>query len=99
MMPWTTEPLAAEERTELKRLFDARLARVKAMTADVFSFRADAPTPFLVNSCFYHLFGQDPTLIPDDYFTSPQSMTDFQERTSFEQMKKIDDALLACLVP
>jgi Uroporphyrinogen decarboxylase (URO-D) len=98
-MPWTTEPLAAEERTELKRLFAARLARVEAMTADVFSFRADAPTPFLVNSCFYHLFGQAPALIPDDYFTSPESMTVFQERTSFEQMKSIDDAFVPCLVP
>ena len=98
-MPWTTDPLTAQERTELGHLFEARRARVKAMAADVFSFRADAPTPFQVNSSFYHVFGQDPSLIPEDYFTSPAAMTAFQERTSFEQIKNVDDAFVPCLVP
>jgi hypothetical protein len=91
--------LTHEERAEFKVLFDRRLDRVKRKTADVFAFHRDAPVPFMVNSAFYHLFGQDMTRVPGDYLTDPAVMTSFQERTYYEQVKGIDDDFVPCLVP
>jgi uroporphyrinogen-III decarboxylase len=98
-MPWTTEPLSDEEREDFKRLFARRLAKVKARTDDVFAFRKTDATPFLVNSSFYHLFGIDQEIIPDDLFENPQAMIAFQERTFYDQVKEIDDDFVPCLVP
>ena len=98
-MPWTTKPLTAAESKEFKRLFLTRLSKVEQKTADAFDFtKVDSP-PSLVNSSFYHLFGIDPDLIPLDYFDTPAAMTTFQERTSYEQVKSIDDDFVPCLVP
>ena len=98
-MPWTTEPLSAEEREDFRTLFDRRLARVKARTDDVFAFRKTDAPPFLVNSAFYHLFGIDQAVVPDDYFKDPGAMIRFQERTFYDQVKEIDDDFVPCLVP
>ena len=98
-MPWTNEPLKPEEREDFEKLFARRLAKVKARTDDVFAFRKTDATPFLVNSSFYHLFGVDREVIPDDYFETPEAMIGFQERTYYEQVKEIDDDFVPCLVP
>jgi uroporphyrinogen-III decarboxylase len=98
-MPWTTRPLSDEEREDFKKVFARRLARVKARTADVFAFRKTDATPFIVNGSFYHLFGIDQEIIPDDLFENPQAMIAFQERTFYEQVKEIDDDFVPCLVP
>ena len=87
------------EREELRKLFQERLAKVEQKTADVFAFRKVDSPPFMVNSSFYHLFGIDPALIPPDYFDTPAAMTDFQERTLYEQVTAIDDDFVPCLVP
>ena len=60
-MPWTTEPLTETERADFRRRFDARLAKVKAKTADVFAFRDVKAPPYIVNSALYWVFGLDPT--------------------------------------
>jgi uroporphyrinogen-III decarboxylase len=98
-MPWTNEPLKPDEREDFKKLFARRLAKVKARTDDVFAFRKTDATPFLMNSSFYHLFGIDREVIPDDYFETPEAMIRFQERTYYEQVKEIDDDFVPCLVP
>jgi uroporphyrinogen-III decarboxylase len=98
-MFWTTEPLGTEEREDFRKLFARRLAKVKARTDDVFAFRKDGATPFLVNSSFYHLFGIDQKDVPDDYFETPEAMIRFQERTYYDQVKEIDDDFVPCLVP
>ncbi len=96
---WTTKPLSPEERQDFQQRFQRRLAKVKARTDDVFAFRKKDATPFLVNSSFYHLFGIDQDLIPDDLFENPEAMIRFQERTFYEQVKAVDDDFVPCLVP
>ncbi|MCU0506897.1 MAG: hypothetical protein MUC34_00595 [Anaerolineae bacterium] len=95
---WTTVPLTPAERSEFEALFAARLAKVKAKTADVFAFRKTDAPPFIVNSALYWVFGLDPETFPDDYF-DPRVMTAFQERTYYDQVKSIDDDFVPYLMP
>jgi hypothetical protein len=92
-------PLTDGEERDFRALFAHRVEKVKAKTADVFSFRkVDAP-PFIVNSAFYHLFGLEAGTIPPDYFENPAAMTVFQERLFYEQVRSVDDDFVPCLVP
>ena len=96
--PWTSAPLTADERQDFERRFAARLARVKAKTADVFAFRPVKAPPFIVNSALYWVFGLDPETFPDDYF-DPACMTAFQERTYYDQVVSVDDDFVPYLMP
>ena len=96
---WTTEPLTEAERADFRRRFDARLAKVKAKTADVFAFRDVKAPPYIVNSALYWVFGLDPDTLPDDYVTDPAVMINFQERTYYDQVKEIDDDFVPYLMP
>ena len=98
-MPWTTEPLTEAERSDFRRRFDARLAKVAAKTADAFAFRDVKAPPFIVNSALYWIFGLDPDTLPDDYVTDPAVMTAYQERTYYDQVKEIDDDFVPYLMP
>jgi hypothetical protein len=62
--PWTTVPLTEDERADFRRRFDARLAKVKAKTADVFAFRDVKAPPYIVSSAMYWVFGLDPETLP-----------------------------------
>jgi hypothetical protein len=94
-----TEPLSPEQREEFRRLFEKRLEKVKAKTADVFAFREVNFPPFIVNSALYWVFGLDPDIFPDAYFDDPAVMTNFQERTYYDQIKEIDDDFVPYLMP
>ena len=96
---WTTQPLTNEEREEFKRLFDKRLEKVKQKTAQVFSFNPMKEPPYIVNSALYWVFGLDPETLPEDYFDDPAVMTNFQERTYYDQVKDIDDDFVPYLMP
>ena len=96
---WTTQPLTIEEREEFKQLFEKRLEKAKTKTADLFSFRKVKEPPYIVNSALYWVFGLDPETFPDDYFDNPAVMTDFQERTYYDQVKEIDDDFVPYLMP
>lgn len=98
-MPWTTEPLTEAERADFRRRFDARLAKVAAKTADVFAFKDVKEPPFIVNSALYWIFGLDPETLPEDYVTNPATMTTFQERTYYDQVKEIEDDFVPYLMP
>ena len=98
-MPWTTEPLTETERADFRRRFDARLAKVKAKTADVFAFRDVKAPPYIVNSALYWVFGLDTDTLPEDYVTDPAVMINFQERTYYDQIKEIDDDFVPYLMP
>ena len=98
-MSWTTEPLSVEENKEFKALFEKRLDKVKAKTADVFAFKKVEQPPVIVNSSLYWVFGLDPETFPDAYFDDPAVMTTFQERTYYDQVKEIDDDFVPYLVP
>ena len=98
-MPWTTEPLTEDERSDFRRRFDARLAKVAVKTSDAFAFRDVKQPPFVVNSALYWIFGLDPDTLPDDYVTDPAVMTAYQERTYYDQVKEIDDDFVPYLMP
>jgi len=97
--PWTTAPLTDAERKDFRRRFEGRLAKVKARTADVFAFKDVKAPPFIVNSALYWVFGLDPETFPDDYFDNPATMTAFQERTYYDQVREIDDDFMPYLMP
>ncbi len=97
-MDWTT-PLTPEERDEFRRLFQQRLARTEAKTADIFAFKPVKEPPFIVNSALYWLFGLDMDTFPEAYFDDPAVMTAFQERTYYDQVKEIDDDFVPYLMP
>jgi len=93
------EPLSPAERDEFRRLFERRLDKVKAKTSEVFAFKKVDHPPFMANSAMYWVFGLDPETLPDAYFTDPAVMTNFQERTYYDQVKEIDDDFVPYLMP
>lgn len=96
---WTTQPLTTDERDEFKQLFEKRLEKVKSKTADMFAFKEVKEPPYIVNSALYWVFGLDPETFPDDYFSDPAMMTNFQERTYYDQVKEIADDFVPYLMP
>ncbi|MCL4298762.1 MAG: hypothetical protein KJ077_23695 [Anaerolineae bacterium] len=94
-----TDPLTDAEREDFRQLFDKRLAKVKTKTDDVFAFKKVERPPFIVNSALYWVFGLDPETFPADYFDDPAVMTNFQERTYYDQVKEIDDDFVPYLMP
>lgn len=96
---WTTQPLTTDERDEFKQLFEKRLEKSKVKTADTFAFKKVKEPPYIVNSALYWVFGLDPETFPDDYFDDPAVMTNFQERTYYDQVKEIDDDFVPYLMP
>lgn len=98
-LPGGPIPLSASEREDFGRLFERRLAKVTAKTADVFAFRDMHPPPFIVNSAMYWVLGLDPETFPHDYFDDPEVMTAFQERAYYEQIRAIEDDFVPYLMP
>ncbi|NJN92837.1 MAG: hypothetical protein HC875_01460 [Anaerolineales bacterium] len=94
-----TDPLTNAEREDFRQLFDKRLAKVKVKTDDVFAFKKVEQPPFIVNSALYWVFGLDLETFPADYFDDPAVMTNFQERTYYDQVKEIDDDFVPYLMP
>jgi hypothetical protein len=94
-----TEPLTPQEKAHFRDLFEKRLEKVKAKTADVFQFKEAKTPPFIVNSAFYFVFGMDAETFPESYFNSPVEMTNYQERIYYDQVKEIDDDFVPYLVP
>ncbi|MCP4164311.1 MAG: hypothetical protein GY759_00265 [Chloroflexi bacterium] len=92
-------PLTQAERDDFQQLFEQRLAKVKAKTDDVFTFKEVAAPPYIVNSSMYWIFGLDTDTLPADYCQDPAAMTNFQEQTYYDQIKSIDDDFVPYLVP
>ena len=84
--------------TEFRLLHEQRLAKVKDKTDAVFSFKDTDSPPFLVAGAYYHLFGQLPESIPEDYYDDPEVMTRFQEDVYFRQITEIDDDFVPYLL-
>lgn len=91
--------LTASDREDFRGLFDKRLEKVIAKTADVFAFRKVDQPPFIVSGAPYWVFGLDPETFPDTYFDDPSVMMNFQERTYYDQVKEIDDDFVPYLMP
>jgi uroporphyrinogen-III decarboxylase len=94
-----TNPLSPAEREEFHHLFDKRLEKVKAKTADVFAFRDFKQPPFIVNAAPYWGFALDPATFPEALFDDPAVMTNAQERMYYEQVKEVDDDFVPYLTP
>jgi len=97
--PTTLGMLTASDREDFRGLFERRLEKVKARTADVFAFRKVDQPPFIVNSALYWVFGLNPETLPDAYFDDPAAMMNFQEQTYYDQVKEIDDDFVPYLMP
>jgi hypothetical protein len=93
------DPLTGAEREDFRQRFEKRLEKVEAKTADVFAFREVDQPPYMVNSALYWLFGLDMDTFPDNYFDDPAVMTNFQERTYYDQVKEIEDDFVPYLMP
>ena len=93
------DPLTDAEREDFHQRFEKRLEKVEAKTADVFAFKEVDEPPYMVNSALYWLFGLDMDTFPDEYFDDPAVMTNFQERTCYDQVKEIDDDFVPYLMP
>ncbi len=94
-----TAPFTPAEREDFRRRFETRLEQVAAKTEDVFAFKDIKEPPFTVNSALYWLFGLDMDTFPLDYFDDPAVMTNFQERTYYDQIREIDDDFVPYLMP
>lgn len=55
--------------------------------------------PFIVNSINYWVDGENPVIIPDDYFTNPASMVEFQTKKIEWHLKHIEDDYFPFLHP
>lgn len=93
------KPLSAAEREDFQRLFERRLAKVKAKTDDVFAFRPVKEPPFSVNGSLYWIFGLDTDVLPAEYCEDAAVMAAFQERTYYDQVRQIDDDFVPYLMP
>jgi uroporphyrinogen-III decarboxylase len=93
------DPLTDAEREDFHQRFEKRLEKVEAKTADVFAFKEVDEPPYMVNSALYWLFGLDMDTFPDEYFDDPAVMTNFQERTCYDQVKEIEDDFVPYLMP
>jgi uroporphyrinogen-III decarboxylase len=87
------------KKDEFEYLYRKRLIKVEIETDDVFRHKKVDFPPFIINSAFYHLFGLEPEIIPNDYCTNPMVMTKFQEEANYEQIKAVDDYFVPYLLP
>ena len=92
-------PLTAAERDEFQKLFEKRLEKVKASTAEVFAFRKVEQPPLIVNSALYTSFGTVPETFPDQHYDDAAVMTRYQERIYYDQVRNIDDDFVPYLMP
>lgn len=98
-MTTLASPLSPAEREDFRHLFDKRLAKVKAKTADLFAFKEVKQPPFLVNGAGYWRFAYEPETFPDELFHDPAVMTHAQERMYYDQIREIDDDFVPYLMP
>jgi uroporphyrinogen-III decarboxylase len=64
----------------------------------VFEFKNDS-IPFIINDVNYWLDGEDPELMPDDYFRSPASMVNYQFKKIELHLKHFNDHYIPFLHP
>lgn len=65
----------------------------------VYEHRNKGPVPFIVSHMNYWIDGTDPDLIPDDYFSDPAIMTDFQVRNINKHLELFNDNYIPFLMP
>lgn len=78
-----------------------RFGRARERIADAYRHRSVATPPVIVGDCNYWITGEDPELVPADYFEPGgyDSMRRFQEAKIASHLARIDDAYVPFLFP
>ena len=92
-------PLTAAELEDLRRLAEARTARVARLTDEVWAFRLLARPPIVAESAYYFTFGRRFEAIPENLFTDPAVMLAHQQRLAYDHLRNVDDDYVPYLLP
>lgn len=76
-----------------------RFAKSAEQIKRAYEHRNKGSLPFIVNHMNYWIDGEDPDLIPDDYFSNPVTMTDFQEKKIIQHLELFVDDYIPFLMP
>jgi len=83
----------------LAQRYASRIAASYARIEDVYRHRDNGVVPFLVMDVNYWISGETPELIPDDYFTNPETMLRYQLAKIERHMATYDDDYIPFLFP
>jgi hypothetical protein len=86
--------MATNYNTDPKSRFNKNYEDIRR----VYAFKNDS-IPFIVNDVNYWLDGEDPELMPADYFTSPASMTNYQIKKIEYHLQNFADHYIPFLHP
>jgi len=95
----TVVPLTRAEGDDFRLRFEARVGSVAPKMDAVFACEDVDEPPIIANSALFWVAGLDTDSLPDKYFADPAAMTNFQERTYYEQVRAIDDDFVPYLMP
>lgn len=79
--------------------YKSRILKSHQKIKDVYEHRNNGVLPFIVSDANYFLCGENPDLIPDDYFTNLESMLRYQMGKIIQHMERFDDDYVPFLFP
>jgi len=82
----------------IDKRFNERFNRNRQDIKKVYEFKNDT-IPFIVNDVNYWLDGEDPDLMPSDYFNLPASMVNYQFKKIEHHLQNLDDHYVPFLHP
>jgi len=77
--------------------YQSRISESYEKIKGVYEHRDDGIMPFLVSDVNYWLSGETPDLIPEDYFTNPATMMQYQVKKIERHMEQFDDDYIPLL--
>jgi uroporphyrinogen-III decarboxylase len=83
----------------IHKKYEQRIADSYARIKDAYSYTKSDRMPFQISDVNYCVTGQTVELIPDDYFTNPQSMLRYQLAKIENHMERYDDDYIPFLFP
>lgn len=78
---------------------DDRIEQARQRIHDAYSHKDTGEMPVVVMDVNYWVSGESPGLIPDDYFTNPASMLEFQQTKIDRHLANIQDDYIPLLYP
>jgi hypothetical protein len=93
------DALSPTERDDLRRRFEARLARTSPLTDGVFGQGDAGRPPIAVTGALYFLFGRPAETIPAGLFDDPAVMLADQERRLYHHLCTVDDDFVPYVMP
>ncbi len=83
----------------IAQLYKERDIRSKARITKAFHGEAGKHAPYLINNANYFTFGHPDSIIPDDYFTNPESMYKRQIQLFEDHYHMVEDDMVPYLMP